>query len=85
MLPAREILASALLDTGDAAGALKEFEAVLAKEPNRLRAMAGASVAAERAGDAAKARALSDKVAAQTAKGDADIAGAQLARDVVLR
>ena len=51
LLPARELLASALLERGDAAGALREFEAVLRKEPNRLRAMAGAGVAAERAGD----------------------------------
>ena len=38
ILPAREILASTLLDQGRAVDALREFEAVLVKEPNRLRA-----------------------------------------------
>jgi hypothetical protein len=85
LLPAREILASALLESGDAAGALREFEAVLGKEPNRLRAMAGAAVAAERSGDKAKAAAYTSRIASQTAKADAGIAGEQLARQAVLR
>jgi hypothetical protein len=80
MLPAREILASSLLERGDAAGALREFEAVLRKEPNRLRAMTGARVAAERSGDAQKARDYSEKVRRQTARLDAVPAGVQLAR-----
>jgi hypothetical protein len=70
MLPAREILAAALLERGDAAGALREYEAVLRKEPNRLRAMAGAATAAERSGDATKAREHAQKVARQTAQLD---------------
>mgnify|MGYP006171737693 CR=1 FL=1 len=56
IVPARELLAYVLLDKGDAKAALREFEAVLAKEPNRLRAMAGAAQAAERAGNRKKAK-----------------------------
>jgi hypothetical protein len=85
LLPAREMLATALLERGDAAGALREFEAVLRKEPNRLRSMAGAAVAAERAGDAAKAREHADKVSRQTAQADAGVPGLQLARQSVTR
>ena len=50
------MLAGALLEQGKTADALREFEAVLQKEPNRLRATAGAALAAERGGDAQKAR-----------------------------
>ena len=80
MLPAREILASSLLEQGDAAGALREYEAVLRKEPNRLRAMAGAATAAERSGDAQKAREYTAKVSRQTAQADVDALGVRLAR-----
>jgi Tfp pilus assembly protein PilF len=79
------VLATALLERGDSAGALREFEAVLVKEPNRLRAMAGAALAAERAGDASKARDHADKVARQTAQADAGVPGVQLARESVTR
>ena len=85
LLPARELLASALLERGDAAGALREFEAVLLKEPNRLRAMAGAGVAAERAGDAQKASDYADRVARQTAQADAGVPGLKLAQHSVTR
>jgi hypothetical protein len=85
LLPAREVLATALLERGDAAGALREFESVLRKEPNRLRSMAGASVAAERAGDAAKSRDYGDKVSRQTAQADVGVPGLQLARQSVTR
>jgi uncharacterized membrane-anchored protein len=73
------------LERSDAAGALREFEAVLRKEPNRLRAMAGAAIAAERSGDAQKARQYSDKVATQTAQADTGVPGLQLARRSVTR
>jgi len=85
LLPAREVLATALLERGDAAGALREFEAVLKKEPNRLRATAGAAIAAERAGDTARARDLADKLGQQTAQSDAGLPGVQLARQSVVR
>ncbi len=85
LLPAREVLATALLERGDAAGALREFEAVLKKEPNRLRATAGAVIAAERTGDAARARDLVAKLEQQTAQSDAGMPGMQLARQSVAR
>ena len=85
LLPAREVLATALLERGDSAGALREFESVLKKEPNRLRATAGAAIAAERAGDAARARDLTDKLGQQTAQADAALPGVQLARQSVVR
>lgn len=85
MLPAREILATALLENGDAADALREYEAVLRKEPKRLRAMAGAGVAAERSGDEQKARDYADKITRQTAMSDAGMPGLQLARQSVTR
>jgi Tfp pilus assembly protein PilF len=56
IVPAREILAYVLLEAGDAKTALRDFESVLKREPNRYRAIAGAARAAERLGDAAKAR-----------------------------
>lgn len=56
LLPAREILADVLLDTGKAGAAQVEYEAVLAKEPNRYRATYGAAQAASKAGNAEKAK-----------------------------
>jgi tetratricopeptide (TPR) repeat protein len=56
ILPAREILADILLEQGRAEEALAEYEAVLVKEPNRYRALAGAAEAAEMAGDHDAAR-----------------------------
>lgn len=85
LLPARELLAATLLERGDASGALREFESVLRKEPNRLRAMAGAGLAAEGAGDSDKARAYADRVARQTEKTDAGIPGLKLAQQSVTR
>lgn len=85
LLPARELLAAALLESGDGTGALIEFEAVLRKEPNRLRAMAGAGMAAERSGDKARARDYADKISRQTAQADAGIPGLQLAQQSVSR
>lgn len=85
LLPARELLATALLESGDGAGALREFEAVLRKEPNRLRALAGAGLAAERAGDTAKARDYADQVSRQTAQADAGMPGLKLAQQSVTR
>jgi hypothetical protein len=54
--PAREMLAELLLDLGQPAAALREFEASQRTEPNRLHGLAGAGRAAELAGDTAKAK-----------------------------
>ncbi len=54
--PARELYGAMLLERGQAREALAAFEATLRKEPNRLGATTGAARAADKAGDAAKAR-----------------------------
>src|ERR1019366_3873524 len=57
LLPGREMLADLMLEDGNAAGALWEYEAVLKTAPHRFNAMAGAARAADKAGDKTKARA----------------------------
>jgi hypothetical protein len=58
IIPAREILADLLLASGKAEEAVREYEAVLAKEPNRYRPTLGAARAARSAGDQDRARAF---------------------------
>jgi hypothetical protein len=55
LAPARELLGEMLLEAGQPADAVKEFEATLQKEPDRYRALAGAARAAAQAGDRATA------------------------------
>jgi tetratricopeptide (TPR) repeat protein len=55
LLPARELLADLLLETGQPAGALREYEADLRLNPNRFNALYGAARAAELAGRSATA------------------------------
>lgn len=62
LAPARELLGTMLLEHGAYADALAAFEATLKKEPNRLRATAGAARAAEKAGDPARARAYNARL-----------------------
>ena len=81
LIPAREVLAYARLDAGDAPAALQEFERVMEREPNRLRAYAGAAQAAERAGLVAKAEEYMAKVRELTRGADAPVSdGAQARR-----
>jgi tetratricopeptide (TPR) repeat protein len=54
--PARELLGELLIDLGQPAEALKEFEASHRVEPNRFQGLYGAARAAELAGDGEKAR-----------------------------
>jgi len=56
LAPARELYGAMLLERGMAKEALAAFEATLKKEPHRLGATIGAAKAAEKAGDAAKAK-----------------------------
>ncbi|MGH7335248.1 MAG: tetratricopeptide repeat protein [Candidatus Rokuibacteriota bacterium] len=70
ILPAREVLAAVLLKQGKAADALREFEMVLVKEPNRYRALAGALQAAERAGDTKKTTLFASRIVDQTSAAD---------------
>jgi tetratricopeptide (TPR) repeat protein len=57
ILPARELLGDMLMELGQPAEALVQYEASIAKEPNRFRGLYGAGLAAERAGDQARAKA----------------------------
>lgn len=56
VLPAGDLLGDMLLEAGRSGEALAAFEIVLAASPNRLNSLYGAGLAAERAGDPAKAR-----------------------------
>src|SRR6476659_3280706 len=78
--PARELYGVMLLDRGKPMEALVAFEATLKKEPNRLHAYVGAAKAAEKSGDAAKAKEYYGKVVAIAANADAtrtDVADAR--------
>jgi len=57
VLPARELLADMLLETGSPAAALAEYKAALEVTPRRFRSIAGAARAAELAGDRDTAKA----------------------------
>jgi hypothetical protein len=70
LMPARELLGDMLLELGRPAEALPQYEASIAKEPNRFRGLYGAGLAAERAGDHARARAYFEKLAAVCAESD---------------
>jgi tetratricopeptide (TPR) repeat protein len=70
LAPARELLGEMLLQMNQPAQALKEFEAVQKKEPNRFRAVAGAAKAAAASGDRATARKYYDQLVKICAKGD---------------
>ena len=68
--PARELLGDMLLEMKQAAPALKEYQAVLKKEPNRFRAVYGAAKAASLSGDNASARTYYQQLVTLCPKGD---------------
>jgi hypothetical protein len=70
ILPARELLGDMLLELGQPALALKEYEASQQREPNRFRGWYGAAAAAAKSGDAAKAKLYYAKLAALAERGD---------------
>jgi hypothetical protein len=70
VLPARELYADMLFETGKYADSLAQYQIVLQGSPNRLNAMLGAARAAERAGNAMLAREISSAVAEQTSHGN---------------
>jgi tetratricopeptide (TPR) repeat protein len=55
LYPFRELLGEMLLEMGQPAAALSEFETALKQTPNRFRALSGAARAADSAGDRLKA------------------------------
>ena len=70
LYPMRELLGELLLQSGQAAAALHEFETSLKENPNRYRGLAGAARAAEAAGDRQKATAYFEKLVALSSKAD---------------
>jgi Tfp pilus assembly protein PilF len=85
IVPARELLAYVTLESGDGAAALREFETVLKRDPNRLRAFAGAARAAEASGDKAKAAQYAAKVVELTASADTQLGEMAYAKQVLGR
>jgi hypothetical protein len=70
ILPAREQLGDLLLELGQPAPALLEFEATLVAAPNRFGSLRGAFRAAELAGDEARARSHALALVALSARSD---------------
>ena len=80
VLPAGDLLGDMLLEAGRPGEALAAFEAVLLASPNRLNTLYGAGLAAERAGDMAKARQHYDQLVKVAAEADAGVARVEHAR-----
>lgn len=84
LAPAREMLAEALIEAGDAAATLTEFERVQQAEPDRFRTVSGAARAPERGGQAEAARRpyarLLEVAAADTRRPEPDAARRYLGR-----
>ena len=70
LIPARELLGDMLMESGRAVEALAEYERSQVRDPNRLRALYGAGLAAAQAGDKGKARGYFQRVAAQAGSSD---------------
>jgi tetratricopeptide (TPR) repeat protein len=67
IVPARELLGDMLLEADQPAQALVEYEHSLGSAPNRFHGLAGAAAAAERAGDAPRAKLYREKLVKVTA------------------
>ena len=70
--PARELLGEMLLELGEPARALKEFESSHRVEPNRFRGLYGAAKAAQESTDREKARHYYAKLISLCERADAD-------------
>jgi tetratricopeptide (TPR) repeat protein len=70
LYPMRELLAEMLLELGQPANALREFEASIQETPNRYRGLWGAARAAEAAGEQKKAAAYYANVIELTKESD---------------
>lgn len=75
VLPARELYADMLFETGKFADSLAQYQIVLQGSPNRLNAMLGAARAADEVGDSALAEKIDGIVAEQTSHGNRDRIG----------
>jgi len=72
LYPMRELLADLLLEMGQPADALREYETALAANPNRYRGFLGVARAAEKAGDRQKASAYYTKLVDLAQKADTE-------------
>jgi tetratricopeptide (TPR) repeat protein len=72
LYPMRELFAELLLETGQAAPALRGFEAALKENPNRYRGLYGAARATEAAGNQEKAASYFAKLVALSKNADTD-------------
>jgi tetratricopeptide (TPR) repeat protein len=70
VLPARELLADMLMEAGQPAAALAEYEKSFQRDPNRFRGLYGAGRAAEAAGDQTKALDYAKRLTDLTRTGD---------------
>jgi tetratricopeptide (TPR) repeat protein len=70
LYPMRELLAELLVETGQAAAALQEYEAAIKAYPNRYRGLWGAALAARAAGQPEKAAEYIGKFIALTKNAD---------------
>ncbi len=83
-IPAREMLADILVESGDPRAALVEYDRALALSPRRLNGLVNAGIAAERAGDQARALKYYEALMQSTNRGiDSSRADLVHARDVV--
>jgi hypothetical protein len=69
-VPARELLADMLFESGQPEAALVEYEVSQGRDPKRFRGLWGAGRAAARAGNIDKARLHFGRLVAMTAGGD---------------
>src|SRR5262249_25146918 len=72
ILPAREMLGDLVLETGQPAKALIEFEASLRNAPNRFNGLSGAARAAAASGDRKKAKTYYTQLVALCDNADGD-------------
>jgi Tfp pilus assembly protein PilF len=72
LFPFRELLAELLLEIGQPATALSEFETALKQTPNRFRVFCGAARAADSAGDRQKASEYFGKLVELTKNADSE-------------
>ncbi|VAW08013.1 TPR repeat [hydrothermal vent metagenome] len=70
VLPARELYADMLLETGENTKALEQYRVVLKNSPNRLNALIGAAQAAAEVGDVELSQSYEQIIRTQTASGN---------------
>jgi len=75
VLPARELYADMLLETGDFESSLEHYQVVLEGSLNRLNALIGAAKAAAGVGNAALEKEYREVIRAQTRAGNPDRSG----------